>query len=102
MTNEIELKLKIAPSDIAQFLTHPRLQTAIAQQRQHLISVYYDTPALTLMHQHAAFRVRLAGTHWIQTIKIGGHAINGLHTRPEWEVELNDHQPQPELFTDAP
>lgn len=100
MTNEIELKLKIASPDIAQFLTHPRLQTAIMQQRQHLISVYYDTPALTLMHQRAAFRVRLAGTRWIQTIKIGGHAINGLHTRPEWEVELSDHQPQPGLFTD--
>lgn len=100
MTNEIELKLKIALADVAQFLANPCLQKAIAQQRQHLISVYYDTSALSLMHQRAALRVRLVGTRWIQTIKIGGHAINGLHTRPEWEVELNNHQPQPGLFTD--
>jgi inorganic triphosphatase YgiF len=100
MTQEIELKLNINPADTARFVAHPLLQSAIERQRLRLISVYYDTPALTLMQQRAALRVRLAGTRWIQTIKIGGGAINGLHSRPEWEVDLADQHPQPSLFTD--
>ncbi|MFA5171265.1 MAG: CYTH domain-containing protein [Sulfuriferula sp.] len=100
MTNEIELKLSISPADAARFLTHPLLQSSSIKQRLRLISVYYDTPALALMHQRAALRVRMAGTRWIQTIKIGGQAINGMHSRPEWEVELADQQPQPDLFTE--
>lgn len=98
MTNEIELKLTIAPADTANFARHSLLQSAIAKQHLRLISVYYDTPTLTLMQQHAALRVRQAGTRWIQTIKIGGGAVNGLHSRPEWEVNLPDQQLQPGLF----
>ncbi|BBP01265.1 inorganic triphosphatase [Sulfuriferula nivalis] len=100
MTQEIELKLNINPADTARFVAHPLLQSVIERQRLRLVSVYYDTPALTLMQQRAALRVRLAGTRWIQTIKIGGGAVNGLHSRPEWEVELTDQHPQPSLFTD--
>jgi inorganic triphosphatase YgiF len=100
MTNEIEFKLTIASADTAKFATQPLLHSATIKQHLRLISVYYDTPKLALMQQRAALRVRQAGNRWIQTIKIGGGAINGLHSRPEWEVELTNQQPQPELFTD--
>jgi inorganic triphosphatase YgiF len=100
MTQEIELKLAINPVDTTCFVAHPLLQSTTERQRLRLVSVYYDTPALTLMKQRAALRVRLAGTRWIQTIKIGGGAINGLHSRPEWEADLTDQHPQASLFTD--
>lgn len=100
MTNEIELKLNIAAADIALFLAHPLLATASVAQGGRLISIYYDTPALTLMNQRAALRVRLAGTRWIQTVKIGGQAVHGLHIRPEWEVDLPSQHPNPSLYTE--
>lgn len=100
MTDEIELKLAIAPDDIPLLLRHPILLAAGNAQSRLLSSQYYDTPGLDLMARHAAFRVRRIGGLWMQTIKIGGSAVDGLHIRPEWETVLPDGRPQPELFTD--
>lgn len=100
MTTEIELKLKIAPADINLFLQLPLLTAAGAPHRRLLVSRYFDTPALELMRCHAALRVRRVGEQWIQTVKIGGTAVNGLHTRPEWEIPVPDSQPHPQLFTE--
>lgn len=101
MTTEIELKLKIAPADVNLLLQQPVLAAADEPLRRLLVSRYFDTPALELMARHAALRVRRVGQQWIQTVKIGGTAVNGLHTRPEWEIPVADDQPHPELFTEA-
>ncbi|MHB1678195.1 MAG: CYTH domain-containing protein [Sulfuriferula sp.] len=100
MINEIELKLNIAPDDIALLLQHPILLAAGKSQTRFLASHYFDTPTLDLMAQHAAFRVRSIGGLWVQTIKIGGNVVDGLHIRPEWETVIPDNQPHPLLFTD--
>ena len=100
MTAEIELKLALAPDAVTTFLQLPILVAAGNPQRKLLLSRYFDTPALDLMTQRAALRVRSIGQQWVQTIKIGGTAINGLHSRPEWETPVPDDQPHPELFTE--
>ena len=101
MTTEIELKLKIAPDAVAILLRHPTLVAIGEPQRKLLLSRYFDTPALDLMAKQAALRVRLVDQQWIQTIKIGGSVVNGLHSRPEWETPIPDDQPHPELFTES-
>lgn len=60
---EIELKLLLAPADVAAFHGHPLLkQWAIAKPRQQqLTSVYFDTPDLYFRRHDAALRVRSAG-----------------------------------------
>lgn len=100
MTAEIELKLALAPNAVTAFLQLPILVAAGEPQRKLLLSRYFDTSALDLMTQRAALRVRHIGQQWIQTIKIGGTAINGLHSRPEWETPVPDDQPHPELFSE--
>ena len=100
MTNEIELKLTIAPHEMYALQQHPILLAAGKPHCRLLLSRYFDTPTLDLMAHHAALRVRRIGGVWIQTIKIGGTAINGLHNRPEWEIVIPDDQPHPLLFTD--
>ena len=100
MPNEIELKLTISPHEAAILMQHPLLVAAGKPQCRLLLSYYFDTPTLDLMAHHAALRVRRIGGLWVQTIKIGGTAVNGLHIRPEWEIVIPDSQPHPLLFTD--
>ncbi|MDR3393264.1 MAG: CYTH domain-containing protein [Sulfuriferula sp.] len=101
MTTEIELKLSILPDEVPALLRWPVLVAAGEPRRQLLSSRYYDTPELDLMMRQAAFRVRHTGQSWVQTIKIGGTVVNGLHSRPEWEMAVPDDHPYPELFTAA-
>ena len=100
MTTEIELKLSIAAKEVTVFLQQPILLGADEAQRNLLWSCYFDTSTLDLMHQHAALRIRRAGEMWIQTIKIGGTVIDGMHTRPEWEIVIPDNTLCPALFTE--
>lgn len=98
MTTEIELKLKIATDDVASLLLQPVLVEADKPQLQKLSSCYFDTPTLDLLAQKAALRVRRVNQQWIQTFKMGGTAINGPHSRPEWEMPVANNHPQPGLF----
>lgn len=94
MATEIELKLLISPADIPRLRRHPLLK-AHATGRAHsrdLLSIYFDTPDLTLRQQHVALRVRRVGAKWVQTVKGGGGVRAGLHQRGEWEdVVAQDH-----------
>lgn len=98
MTTEVELKLKIAADDVPLLLLQPILLEAGKPQLQNLSSCYFDTPTLDLLAQKAALRVRQVNQQWLQTFKMGGSAINGLHSRPEWEIPVPDEHPQPQLF----
>ena len=67
---EIELKLAIDPGDV------PRLRKSLALDRvgpgkaTRVISTYYDTPSLSLLHNAIALRLRTVGHHHVQSIKI--------------------------------
>jgi len=94
---EVELKLLLAPADVAAFRRLALLkQFAVSKPySRKLRSTYFDTPALRLREHGMELRVRRAGRDWIETLKAGGHAMAGLHERQEWEARV--HGPQPDL-----
>ncbi|MFH1495464.1 MAG: CHAD domain-containing protein [Pseudomonadota bacterium] len=102
MATEIELKLLINPADIARFRRHPLLKAhANGRARsRNLLSIYFDTPDLSLRQQRVALRVRRIGSHWIQTVKGGGGVRAGLHQRGEWEEEVAHDRPDLTKITD--
>jgi inorganic triphosphatase YgiF len=95
MANEIELKLRIAKSDIPSLkrqlaniaTTSLGVQLSKPSVRKTL-SVYYDTPDLTLLDRGISLRIRRAARKWMQTIKGAGNALSGLHQRLELESEI--------------
>ena len=87
---ETELKLLLAPADLARLRRDPRVK-ALRQGRavtRRVHSVYYDTPELALLHKGFALRLRADGARWLQTLKGEGRSSAGLHVREEWEWPL--------------
>lgn len=91
---EIELKLSISAADVATFRGLSLLAHYAdgAPQTERLISIYFDTPALSLKQQRSALRVRRCANRWIQTFKGGGGVKAGLHQRHEWECQVAQAQ----------
>ena len=95
---ETELKLLIAPADVAAFRRLALLkQFAIARPATRLLrNTYFDTPELSLREHGMELRVRRVGRVAIQTLKAAGQAAEaGLHQRQEWETRVTG--PRPEL-----
>lgn len=91
MAVETELKLRIAPEQLARLKRHPLLRehqaTRPATRRLH--NIYYDTPKLELHKSAMALRLRRAGRQWLQTLKGGGSVKAGMHQRNEWEIPVS-------------
>ena len=81
---ETELKLSLPAPDLPRLLAHPLLAQGCSTQR--LLNTYFDTPDLALQQRRMAVRERLAGDHWLLTVKTAGQSQNGLSRRQEWEV----------------
>lgn len=90
MTTEIELKLRLSPSDAARVLRNPWLRALGGPDpvTRRLRTVYYDTPAFHLRRHGVALRLRREGRHWIQSVKGGGSVAAGLHRREEQEAPV--------------
>src|SRR5574340_804176 len=91
MAVETELKLRIAPEQLARLKRHPLLKkhqvTPPVARRLH--NIYYDTPKLELHKAEMALRLRRAGRQWLQTLKGGGSVKAGMHQRNEWEIPVS-------------
>ncbi|MDH3288986.1 MAG: CHAD domain-containing protein [Betaproteobacteria bacterium] len=85
---EIELKLRVAPEAIRRLAAHRLLRGREHPVTRRLQSVYYDTPALDLLRQGIALRVRKEGGAWVQTVKGGSTVRAGLHERAESEARV--------------
>ncbi|MBK6638540.1 MAG: CYTH domain-containing protein [Rhodocyclaceae bacterium] len=87
MSEEIELKLSIAPADHRRFMAHPLLRQAVQRTDQMLDNQYFDTPDHALRQRGVAVRLRRQGRLRLQTIKLASSVAtaNGLSIRPEWE-----------------
>lgn len=90
MAVETELKLRIAPEDMARLKRNPLLRklTRSTARVQKLHNTYYDTPRLDLLRSGMALRLRRVGGRWMQTLKGGGGVEAGLHSRNEWETPV--------------
>lgn len=87
MTHEVELKLRIRPTDVLRLRRHPTVvQTSTdAPLTRKLTSIYFDTPQLALLDAEVSLRVRHMDGGWFQSVKGSGTAFAGLHRRKEWE-----------------
>jgi inorganic triphosphatase YgiF len=102
---EIELKLHVAPSDLARLARHPALvglqQGTAASTR--LYTVYFDTPDLRLASFGVALRVRRQGAQYIQTVKTLGGGNSGdaaaVAVRREWDWPITGEDPDISLLT---
>lgn len=92
---EIELKLLIDPDQADALRSHELLEkyAAGAPVRQQMTTTYFDTPDLYFSRHRAALRVRQIGTGWVQTLKDGNQVQGGLHSRNEWEAEVDEGVP---------
>jgi inorganic triphosphatase YgiF len=91
MAVETELKLRIAPEQLARLKRHALLKAhqVTRPTTRRLYNIYYDTPKLELHNSEMALRLRHVGRQWLQTLKGGGSVQAGLHQRNEWEVPLS-------------
>ena len=92
MGTEVELKLAV-PSSVLRHAMHVRwLAKRAAEQanRQHLTSIYFDTPDFALRNHGVTLRVRKSDTATLQTIKATG---TDIVQRDEWEDEIDETGP---------
>ncbi|MDP1674824.1 MAG: CHAD domain-containing protein [Burkholderiales bacterium] len=94
VATEVELKLRFPPSQLCEVLALPGLSGAQRGSTRRLTATYYDTPALDLWQRRIALRVRREGGRWVQTVKGGGSAVAGLHSRLEIDTLLTGALPE--------
>ena len=101
---EIELKLQLAPEDIATVLTHP-VFAAHEPVTRTMSATYFDTDDHALHDAGLSLRIRTSAGRRIQTIKTESRAAASLFARGEWEREVHDDVPDlgdaPALLVDA-
>lgn len=102
MAHEVELKLRIRPSDAARLRKHPAVTraTCAGPLTRKLTSIYYDTPQLALLDAGLSLRVRRMGEQWFQAIKAAGNSLAGLYQRMEWEDIIASGAPDFSKITD--
>jgi inorganic triphosphatase YgiF len=101
MTNEIELKLEVAPDVTERLIVDRSWLDASDCRTERQLSVYYDTPDFELRECGYSLRVRTVGDRFIQTLKRldSGAAI---FDRGEWEVEIDGPEPNLAQLSDGP
>lgn len=102
VAREIELKLRIAPEDVARLKRHPLIRSLSAGRpvTQRLNSVYFDTPKLALFGRDVTLRVRRIGGKHVQTVKTGSVRQLGLFRRGEVEQSIAGGTPEPDKIAD--
>jgi len=86
MAKEVELKLRLSPSQARRLQAHPVL-SGCAPQKFRLFNTYYDTPEFDLRQRGIALRLRRKGwAVWLMTVKGGDSGAGGLAQRSEWEA----------------
>ena len=91
---EIELKLRVAPEDIAILKNHPSLASALHDPtHEQLDSVYFDSDDRALRDHGLTLRVRHIGDKRVQTIKTSNQGSYSIE-RSEWEQPIDGDQPE--------
>lgn len=99
---ETELKLDVAPEEVAALRSGLRTRFAQDGDTAQLVSVYYDTSDAALREAGVSLRVRSSGDAIVQTVKQARGRGAGLFDRAEWEKELSVRQPDLEAFAATP
>lgn len=100
MDTELELKL-FATGDVLEHITTsllPSLDAEVKPSQFTLYNQYFDTPSRYLREHDIGFRVRCKNGTFEQTVKTAGKVVGGLHSRPEYNVAIEDRHPDLGLF----
>lgn len=97
MANEVELKLSLPSIAVQAWMQESELGEP-QSEALNLDNQYFDTPDLLLNQSHAALRIRKSQFGYKQTLKNKGTAIAGLHSRGEWEYDIDAPEIQWNLF----
>ncbi|MDO6611452.1 CYTH domain-containing protein [Shewanella sp. 1_MG-2023] len=99
MDAEIELKLFMQSQyhDLLVKLLNG-MSESTPQNTRELSNKYFDTAALQLRRWKMGLRVRSSENFTEQTIKTAGSVIGGIHTRPEYNVPIEQKIPSLNLF----
>lgn len=103
MNNEVELKLSLDSKHASRLHKQPAIVNASTSKptTYKLTSIYFDTPDFKLLDAGITLRIRHKSRSWIQTIKLTGSAIAGLHERSEWEDAVVANHPDFTKIRDA-
>ena len=76
-----------------------------SRERVYMKASYFDTDDYILSKNDIAFRVRMEGSRIVASLKCNGACVDGLHTREEINVPVNDEacfiMPDPEIFKES-
>jgi inorganic triphosphatase YgiF len=106
---EIEMKYVIGDKEIAKSIWEDENLSGIeekdSREKVYMKASYFDTDDYILSKNDIAFRVRMEGSRIVASLKWNGSSIEGLHTREEINVPVNDEAcfiaPDPEIFKEA-
>ncbi len=100
MATEIELKYLVLGDKTAEKITQifNRENIQFTYQEKQLSNCYFDTPDLNLRQHDMGLRIRRNNGHSEQTIKTAGQVVGGLHSRPEYNVDIASNLPNLSLF----
>jgi inorganic triphosphatase YgiF len=102
MPTEIELKLALDLRDVPLLRKSPTLNRVGLGKatRKRIVTTYYDTPSLSLLHNAVALRVRKVGHDHVQSIKVD--RANGSYPaeRAEFENPIPSDRPDLQCIED--
>lgn len=99
MEAEIELKL-FFPEKAREALVSllDSLPHSEPKGSKHLSNSYFDTPDLQLRHWDMGLRIRGCDACFEQTIKTAGTVVGGVHSRPEYNIDIDQAKVNLSLF----
>jgi triphosphatase len=106
---EIEMKYGIGDKEIANGIWEDEYLLSIeekdSREKIYMKASYFDTDDYILSKNDIAFRVRMEGSRIVASLKWNGESEEGLHTREEINVPVNDEtcfiMPKPEIFIES-
>ncbi len=94
---EVELKLTF-PAEARALIDQQSALQAAKPEEKHLLTTYYDTPALALYKSGLTLRMRQSGGQWVQTLKSRADGRGLAARRGEWEWPAAAGRPDFELL----
>jgi inorganic triphosphatase YgiF len=106
---EIEMKYGIGDKETANRIWEDEYLLSIeekdSREKIYMKASYFDTDDYILSKNDIAFRVRMEGSRIVASLKCNGESKEGLHTREEINVPVNDEtcfiMPKPEIFIES-